>query len=97
MSLMALDYEEISVGNTVVGLSQSKVSPANAPAMTLAFITVEDAPVRYRYDGGDPSATAGHLANVGSSITLFGTNNLRQFKAIRSSTTNARLIVTYER
>jgi hypothetical protein len=62
-----------------------------------AFITVEDAQCRYRYDGTAPTATEGHVANVGDVIVLEGYAAIANFQAIRTGTTNIELTTTYER
>lgn len=47
-----------------------------------AFITVETNQVRFRIDGTDPTASAGHVIAAGSSILLRGANTLRNLRFI---------------
>jgi len=93
----AYDYESITVGATVAPLSSSKYEPAGEIAAHRVVMTCETAPLRYRYDGVDPTATEGHRLVEGEVIELVGINNIRKFRAIREGTTDAILKVTYER
>jgi hypothetical protein len=102
-ALVAFDYESITVSNTVIGLSAAKVQPANGRAALAARISVETTYIRWRSDGGDPVATsAGHL-NYDSSaaplmdIWLYGTENVKNFRAIRELGSDAVIRVTYYR
>ncbi len=90
-------YEAITVGATAVGFTTATFLPSNARAATRAVITAETAQIRFRWDGTDPTASEGHLLEIGDSYPIEGTQNLRQFKAIRTGATSATLRVTYER
>ena len=47
-----------------------------------AIAQVQNNPVRYRFDGTDPTATVGFIAPVGSFINLTSRDQLKNFKAI---------------
>lgn len=96
---IAFAFESITVDNTAggVGLTASTYRPAGAAQAEVAFVTVEDGPCRYRYDGGTPTSTVGHKASNGTILVLKGQHQMDNFKAIRTGTTDATLRVSYER
>ena len=83
-------FETITVAAAAVGLNADAKEGCRK-----AFVALETAQIRFRYDGGDPTATVGHLMNPGDVLSLegIGVNN---FKAIRTGSTNALLSITYE-
>lgn len=88
----AFAYEAVVVSSTAVALTGAVLAGANR-----ALLYVEAADIRYRYDGGTPTAAEGMVAAVGDTIVLEGTQNLTQFKAIRSAGSDATLRATYEK
>src|SRR3990167_2288471 len=80
------DYESITIADTAIGLTASKLTTARRPISIL--ITFETAPIRWRADGTDPSATEGHLQNPTSSITIEGIHNIQNIKFIRQGATS---------
>jgi hypothetical protein len=93
--LIPFSFETITVADTAIGLTASKLSVSPKPKKV--FISVENAQLRYRMDGTNPEATVGHLANPMDTITLEGYSQLNNFKAIRKGTTSAVIQVTYLR
>jgi len=91
----AFAYESITVSNTAVGFTPSVYNPTGHKAQ-VAFVTCEDASIRFRIDGTAPTASEGHLLNSGDSTTIEGYENIKNFKAIRTGASNATLRVTYE-
>lgn len=96
------NYESLTVTNAVQVLTASIYKPSTSitknsdkPAAR-AIITIETDQIRYRYDGGNPSATVGHLMSPGDIILLVGEFAIKNFKAFRV-TTDASIKVTYER
>lgn len=89
-------YETLPVSNTVVTLTSSTYAPAGSDRAEKALITCETADIRYRYDGGDPTASLGHLLTDGNYIVLNGINQISMFKMIRVSS-DATVHVSYER
>jgi len=85
------DHEAITVDNSVQALTAAKAAQADR-----IFVTAETAEMRFRYDGGDPSTTVGHLIEDGDALILYGTNNIKNFKAIRTGATSGVLRVTFE-
>ena len=87
-----ITYESLAVDNEVVQLSSAKFD--TSPPKTSALITVEDVSVRYRIDGGSPTATEGHLVTTNDVIQLESYQEIQQFKVI-STATGSVIKVTY--
>lgn len=89
------DYESITVTNTAIGLTVSKLYTTPKPKRV--FISPETAQMRYRYDGNNPTNTEGHILNpIVNYLIIEGWHNLVNFKAIRTGTTSGVLKVSYE-
>jgi len=86
-------HDSITIDNTVGGVSLTAASAARANRV---FITAETADMRFRYDSGAPTTTVGHLLSDGDTLTLYGTQNIKNFLAIRTGETSGVLKVTYE-
>ena len=81
-------HETITVATTAIGLTE--------PDAIFAMLTVETAAIRFWVDGNaDPSATVGHIAEVGTIIELDTPLEVRNFRAIRRDGTSATLQVSY--
>jgi hypothetical protein len=93
------DYEEITVGVSVVGCSQAKIMPTTGPyarlAARAALLSSENGDTRFRIDGGLPSVNSGHFLTSGDTLVLTGTQAIQQFRTIRCSDTDGVLKVTY--
>jgi hypothetical protein len=89
------DYEKITVADTAIGLTSAKLTTSPQPKRV--YITAETAPVRYRYDGTDPTDTEGHLLTPNSYLVITGIHNLKNFRAIRTTATSGIFRVSYER
>lgn len=89
----AMSYESVTVAATAIGISSSvyTVSGRNASLCTIA---TEDAPLRYRYDGTNPTSSEGVLIQSGSYLTLTGFANIKAFRAIRTTAVSATLKIT---
>lgn len=94
----AYDYEDITVTTSAVAtLSASKLSPVGSSPPVDAFISLETSSCRWRVDGGDPTASVGHLIVSSDTLTLEGLNNLKNFRILGVGAGSANLHVTYER
>jgi hypothetical protein len=93
------DYEEVTAGASVVGLLSQKINPLSGPYARMsaraALMSSENADIRFRIDGGHPSASSGHYLTSGDTLVLTGTQAIQQFRAIRSGDTDGMLRVTY--
>ena len=96
MPKVGFDFETLTVGNSVASLTASKYHPSGDKADS-AFLTLEGADIRYRYDGGNPTTSAGHLLSDSGYIVLTGQNQMEKFKAIRVGGRDGTLSITYER
>ncbi len=88
----AEEYESVTVDNTVGGVGLTALTYGTN---TKAMITVEGATFRFRIDGGAPTSTVGHQAQVGDVIQLTSNEDIANFKAIRDTATDATIHVTY--
>ena len=93
------DYEVVTVGTVVIGLSLSKIKPASGPYARMsaraAMISSENGDLRFRIDGGQPTAGDGHYLVDSDTLVLSGTQALQQFKAVKAGDTNSTLRVTF--
>ena len=82
------DYEEVTVGVSVVGLLSTKIMPGMGPYARMsaraALVSSENGDLRFRIDGGLPSVSSGHYLTSGDTLVLTGTQAIQQFRAIRS-------------
>lgn len=83
-------FEQVTVDDSADALTV----PLNA---CFALITVEDATVRFRNDGTDPTSTVGHPLYQNNSMLIEGRDVLSALKFIKTGATNAKLNVTYYR
>jgi hypothetical protein len=93
------DYEEVTVGDSAVALSTEKILPTTGPyprlAARAALLSSENEDIRFRIDGGLPSANSRHYLTSGDTLVLTGTQAIQQLRAIRSGETDGVLRVTY--
>lgn len=87
---IASGYEPITVADSAIGLT-----PGTYGNATKAEMTLETAQIRVRKDGSDPTASVGHLIEVGDLIVLNSASDISNFKAIRTGSTSGELTVTY--
>ena len=96
MPLTAMSFETIQVERKPIGLNKHELRDQNGRAER-AFITLEGGDVRYRYDGGDPTASIGHILHSGCHLVVEGQNQLEAVKFIRTGNDDGILSVSYER
>jgi hypothetical protein len=91
-------FESLTVADSIQVLTPSvyKDSVTSGGADS-AFITLASGQIRYRYDGGDPTSTVGHILDIGGILILNGQNQMAAFKCIRTGTTSGVISTTYER
>jgi hypothetical protein len=88
----ANNFEQVTVDATAGGV---KLTANKYGTSKKASVTVETAQIRFRVDGGVPTTTVGHLADIGDEISLESNEDIVNFKAIRVSSTSALITVTY--
>ncbi len=88
-------YESLTISTAAVQLTVANYTDSNGELAKQAIITIEDAQLRWRVDGTDPTASEGHLQNPFDVIVLKGTQNIQNFSTIRKGSTDATIRVTY--
>ena len=96
------DFESITISTSVVGLTESKYKPAtqilsNTDRPAVRVIITSEGAFRYRYDGGEPTSSIGHVITSGDVVMLVGEFAIKNFKAVRSGVSDAVIRATYER
>ncbi len=71
-------YEAVTVADSAIGLTANLLG-------VMAWITVEDGPIRVRFDGTAPTSSEGPKLGDGPSFVLCNHSAPKNFKAIRSS------------
>jgi len=89
-------YESLAIEGTAKGLTSTVYAPTGKQAMR-AIITVEDAQIRYRIDGTDPTATEGHLLNPMAVLVVIGPKAIATIRFIAKGTTAGKISVSYEK
>jgi hypothetical protein len=83
----AYAQETITVSNTAIGFTSATTNPPNGRDKPYkAVFVVEGDQIRFRVDGGVPTASIGTPANVGDVITITEQHDVENFKAIRVTT-----------
>jgi hypothetical protein len=88
-------YEQITVGTNAVGFTTSLLSNAGGHAPVAALVVVSANPLRYRTDGTNPTSSIGMPLAANSTVAIYGADELRAFRAIRSGGSDAVIDVTY--
>jgi hypothetical protein len=91
--------ETLTISSTALPLTVDVYKTGKFIDVQRAFITVEDAAIRFWTDGSTPASATdeGHLVEAGGQIELTLTKSITGFKAVRDTSTDAVLQVTYER
>ena len=91
--------EEITIDATVggVGLTAATYAMTGWGNAQKAVIQVLDASIRIKTDGGAPTSSTGFAESPGNSFELETEAEIVNFKAIRASGSDAKIIVTYYR
>ena len=95
IGLAPFAYEAITVADVVIGLTAATYTQTGYAVQ--AFITLESAQIRWRIDGGDPTASVGHLLEIGQNLMLGSPDAVKNFKAIRTGSASSAIKVTYMR
>ena len=88
--------EEVPVGFEQLAIADTAIPFADIPEKAnKATISVEDAIMRYKTDGNDPTTTVGVSAYPGTIITLSSRQAITMFRAIRTGTSSSELNINY--
>ena len=82
--------EIVTVAATAVGFTAGLIS-----GKSYAFVTAESGQMRYWVDGSTPTASEGHLLEVGANVELRGVNTVANFRAIRTGGSSGSLMCSY--
>jgi hypothetical protein len=92
------DFEQITVlDDSVVTFTAAKVTnPAlTQPNAQEAFCTLSGNSIMYTTNGTTPTASVGHLTNIGDKLIVAGYSDIIHFQAITTSSTHALLSCSY--
>lgn len=96
-SPLAVAFGSGTVSTTAVALaSLSGLSAELVERASRARITCNANSVAYRYDGGAPTASAGHVIAANGEALIEGGNNVRNVQLIRVGGSDAVVSVTLE-
>ena len=84
-------FESVTVAGTAIGMT---ITRANGMLPEAAVVQVEDAAIRFRIDGNDPTASVGHSREVGQGVELVSRDEVQKFRAIRRDGVSATLRIT---
>lgn len=91
----AFDQEAVSTSAVALvdfdGFTQAQIDVAGR-----IRLTVETQSVRYRYDGGNPTGSAGHLLAAGDVLILDSNNNIQNLRLIATGAGDSTVNVTLE-
>lgn len=91
----AFAYESITISNTAKTLTSDTYTDSEGNRAVKAIIRVENAQLRYRYDGTNPTASEGMLLNPMDTLILNCSSDIINFRAIRKGNTDSKIFVTY--
>ena len=94
--VVAFAFETITVEGTAIGPTLATIAPSDGFEATYGLFTVKDDDVRFRFDGGDPTASVGHYLEDGQNLEMHGVENLKNLKFIQVNTA-AKVSATYAR
>ena len=83
-------FETLTIEGTGLGFTAATIA-----GLSHAVVTVETAPVRFRLDGTAPTASVGHLLNIGDVLEFDSPEQLAGVLFIRTTGTSATLSCSY--
>ena len=82
--------EELTVGNSALGMTASKYGTLNS-----AKITIAGANMSFKVDGGTATSTEGHILYDSDELELESHEEIVAFSAIRDDSTDVELSASY--
>ncbi len=94
----AFAFANGAVSNTALALTDAPFSftQAQLDRASRARITIATQPVRYRYDGADPTAAIGHYLAVDAETEIVGNENIQNLRLIRATGVDGAASITLE-
>ena len=82
----AVGFEQLTVPTaTAVGFTSTVIRPTTGDTMQSVTCSVGSAPIRYRTDGGAPTATVGTWIATSATVTIARGDLVRNFRAISAT------------
>ena len=88
-SLSGFHFEQIDATDEPQGIPKLQAEQA--------FITLYGSPVRYRYDGGEPTSLIGHILSEGMMLRLDSVGQLEKFRFVKMDEKFSQLSITLEK
>lgn len=92
----AFDFESLSITETSTPLTEAKYKRSDGSYAKRVLITCENAQIRYKYNGDDPTSSSGHILNPNEHLIIIGSGNIRNFRATRTGSSSGKMEITYE-
>jgi len=95
---VGFSFEQLTVTSAVQVLTPAKYTAQGGfTGASEAFLTLNGGNIRYKYEGGTPSSTEGHLLTDGGMLVLKGQQQMKDFKCIKTGASDSEISITYER
>ena len=91
-------HESVTIDATAGGiaLTSGTYNPTNDIGARRALLSLETAQIRYTTDSTAPTATVGHIMEVGDVVAITGPD-IAKWRGFRTGATSGTLKATYER
>jgi hypothetical protein len=93
---VAYAYNSATISSTAQDMSDVGFTDAEIERADVAYVTVDTQALRYRYDGGVPTAADGHQLDAGDKWLLVGNQNIRNLQFIRAGASDGFVAITLE-
>lgn len=90
-------FEALTVDDSATAFTSGTYDPSDGTPAISAVVQCQVAQVRYRVDGPGPTAAIGTLLEVGDEIVVWGSRDIKSFRAIRTGGVSATLATHYAR
>jgi len=90
----AFAFATITVADTAIAIPNATRHDSVQGYATYCAGRLEGGPIRYRYDGGTPTAAVGELLYEDERIEILGSRNILRFSAIRTTGVSGSLSIT---
>lgn len=94
---VSYNFEGLAVAGSAVGFTAGVIDPSDGTPAISAHVSVETAQVRYRTDGTDPTASVGSILDPGDEFVVWGTQDIRSIRFIRTGGVSATLNTQFAR
>ena len=91
----AYGTESITVSNAAKAFTSGTIEPGDGTIPAKATFIVEGASIRFTVDGTTPTSSVGLLVQIGDTITINGQTDIKAFRAIRVTSTDATIQPVY--